>query len=45
MILKILKLHQKKIREWKINHPRYSEEDILFRLTRDFFLDEKNIER
>lgn len=32
---------KKKIIEWKTNHPRYSEEDILFRLTRDFFLDDE----
>ena len=27
-----------KIYEWKSNYPRYSKEDIIFRLTRDFFL-------
>ena len=36
---------KKKIIEWKVKHPRYSFNDIIFRLTRDFFLKKNQYEK
>ena len=36
---------KKRIIEWKVKHPRYSHNDIVFRLTRDFFLNKNQYKK